>query len=192
MQENDLIRLYELISDNDEAVLLVNKLIAELKELTINNTYDELTKAYNRRILKEEVDYDVVIMCDVDNFKTFNDRYGHDMGDKILVIVSRILKSITRGNDFICRYGGDEFLIVLKKCNLEDAITKLHNIQEQMPSIRNCTKSITLSFGLTEYEEGKTLETAIKEADTALLDSKDEGKNRITVYNKQKIKKRGI
>ncbi len=184
MTESDLRRLYELIADNEEAVTLVNELVKEVKALTIDNAYDELTKAYNRRILKEEVDYDIVIMCDVDNFKKFNDVHGHGVGDKILVLISRLLRSITRGNDFVCRYGGDEFIIVLKKCDVEDAIIKLQAIQQQIPTVKGCDINITLSFGLTAYEEGKTLEAAIGEADEALASSKGEGKNRITVYKK--------
>lgn len=184
MTEFEINKLYKLIEGNDEAIELVNKLMEERSQLLKDSTYDKLTDTYNRRILDNNVDYDIVVMCDVDNFKKFNDSHGHQVGDKVLVIISSLLKSIIRDNDFVCRYGGDEFVLVLKKCSIDDAIIKLQSVQKQIPILNDCDFSITLSFGITKYEQGKTLEEAIGEADLALFDSKEEGRNRITVYEK--------
>lgn len=184
MSDTNIKRLYELIEGNEEAIILLNQLVEERNIFLNASTYDELTKVYNRRVLRNNIDYDIVVMCDVDNFKKFNDSYGHSVGDSVLVHISSLLKSITRDGDFVCRYGGDEFVLILKRCSIDDAVSKLEIIKQQAMSLENFDFGITLSFGLTKYEEGKTLEEAIGEADIALFDSKEDGKNKISVYKK--------
>ena len=184
MTEEEIKRIYELIN-NDELKVLIDKLIKERNNLLNEVTYDVLTKTHNRRILNKETKYDIVIMCDVDNFKEVNDMFGHDAGDKILKTVSELLQSITREGDFVCRYGGDEFVIVLKNCSSSDAKNKLEIVNKEFEGITNLGIGVSLSFGITEYEENKTLEEAIKEADQALYISKNNGKNKISVYKKR-------
>ena len=178
MIENDVKKIYELIGNNIELKKLIDKLVKERNHLLNENTYDVLTKTYNRRILDKETNYDVVVMCDIDNFKEINDSFGHQVGDEILKKVSKLLLSITREDDFVCRYGGDEFIIVLKNCCIIDANNKIEKLKEKL-------NEISLSFGITEYEENKTLAEAIKEADEALYISKNNGKNEISIYKKR-------
>ena len=131
------------------------------------------------------IEYDVIVMCDIDDFKRINDVYGHMVGDKILSLIADRLKKLLSDADIICRYGGDEFIIIFRNTNIDDVTRKIENIKD------NILEQITMSFGLTEYEKDKSIELAIKEADTALYVSKINGKNTITNYsdiqNKKKV-----
>lgn len=178
MTDSYITRIYELIGNDKELKKLIDRLVSERNKLIEEITYDELTQVHNRRILDKETNYDIVVMCDIDNFKEINDSFGHQAGDDILKVVSNLLKTITREDDFVCRYGGDEFVIVLKKCSLIDANNKLEIIKKEL-------NGISLSFGITEYEEGKTLKDALIEADKALYNSKNTGKNKISLYKKR-------
>ena len=181
INNRDIDRIYELV-DNIELKILIDKLV---KSANI----DELTKVSNRRVLNNSINYDVVVMCDIDNFKDINDRYGHIVGDKVLVLVSDVIKTVIRSEDFICRYGGDEFVLVFKDCSTLDICKRLENIKESINNvISEYSIVVTMSFGITEYEKGKELMAAIEEADQALYISKQNGKNRITIF-KEKIKK---
>ena len=159
----------------------------ELKEIIKNLleeiNKDELTNTYNRRILKENLDYDVLAMCDIDNFKMINDIYGHDIGDIVLVYIAKRLKEMIRNTDLICRYGGDEFVIIFKNCSIEDVKERIENIKRSIVK-DDLVVSITLSVGLTEYIPGKELKEAIIEADEALYESKNNGKNKVSIYKK--------
>ena len=189
INDKDIDRMYELV-DNMELKVLIEKLVDERDKLLKIANIDELTMINNRRVLSNDINYDVVVMCDIDNFKGINDKYGHLVGDKILVLVSKVLDSITREEDFVCRYGGDEFTIVLRDCSIEDAIKKMTTIKDKIMCVMyELDIDVTISFGMTEYEEGKLLIDAIDEADKALYKSKLNGKNRITTFDTEKIKK---
>lgn len=189
INDRDIERIYELV-DNMELKILIDKLVSERTRLIKLANIDELTMINNRRALSNDISYDVVVMCDIDNFKGINDKYGHIVGDKVLILVSKIINSITREEDFVCRYGGDEFTIVLRDCSIEDAVNKMKIIKDKIKRIMyELDIDVTISFGITEYEEGKLLTDAIDEADKALYKSKLNGKNRITTFDTEKIKK---
>lgn len=175
-----------------ELTKLVKELLCEVNLLNNNIYKDELTQVYNRRILNDNISYDVLAMCDIDNFKEINDKYGHTIGDKILVEFSKELNSMVRNQDIVCRYGGDEFTILFKDCSTDDILSRIEDIREKVSALGNKQQiNLTVSFGLSEYQDGKTLHDVIVEADKALYESKNQGKNRVTVFSKikEKIKK---
>lgn len=165
--------------NDEELKTLVLKLIDEHNYLENNIKIDTLTGAYNRRILKHIRSFNVIAICDVDNFKTINDTYGHNVGDEVLKGVSNILSSNIRINDYLCRFGGDEFLLIFSEGTEEIISKRMNKIKEELEA----NNLPTISVGLSSYEEGKSLDDVIKEADTALYNSKNLGKNRITSFH---------
>ena len=200
MEKKDdyVLELFNRVKNIDDEVLkqLVYRIIFERNELVECITLDNLTGVYNRRILNQIKDYSAVVMCDVDDFKKINDTYGHDTGDKILKVVARTLTSHTRFDDIVCRYGGDEFIIVFIGCPLEVVYNRMQNIQNSLKDpFRNGSMSISLSVGIASRNNNQTLEESITEADTAMYKSKqlknnNISSNNITIYNGEEIIKK--
>jgi len=157
---------------------------------------DPLTDLYNRRHLELSAERELAratrhgsplsfIMLDVDHFKLFNDNNGHDAGDAVLREVAQVLKRHTRIEDIACRYGGEEFLMVLSGCPLEDAYQKAEAIREAIAQLRvtasgSVLTRITASLGIACYpQHGLRLEDLIRAADSALYKAKDAGRNRV-------------
>lgn len=177
-----IIKKLDTIEDN-ELRELIERLIGERQKLDNTAKLDPLTNLYNRNILNEVISYSAVVMCDVDEFKKANDSFGHDYGDEVLKLVAKTLKANTRSNDIICRYGGDEFLIIFKDCSLDVVVNRMKKIQKDIDSSKNMKSNITLSVGISKYEEKLKLSEAIKRADEALYFSKKSGKKLVTVYD---------
>ena len=189
MINGEIEKMVMLSEDNEELNKLIIKFLKEYKKLEYEILHDSLTGAYNRRILEKEVDYDVVAMCDIDNFKQINDTYGHTTGgDKALSALGELFADNFRGGDFVTRYGGDEFAIVIRKCSMEVAYNKMEIIRKLAKIVLKEVLGYegSISIGLAEYEPGKDLKEAIEEADKALYESKSNGKDRITIYKKEK------
>lgn len=164
----------------------------KLKKLA---SYDDLTDIYNRREgrkqLKKLARYCnrkqrplTVMLIDLDNFKSINDRYGHDSGDRILKKAAKCLSQHSRANDVLCRYGGEEFLIVLPETDIEEAlgIAERHRQALSQLSIEvgnHKTLHITASFGISEMDLNTSEQQLLKQADVALYKAKGLGKNRI-------------
>lgn len=171
----------------------INSYVKKLNQLAIN---DPLTGLYNRYFLDEflKKEFEILkrsggelalILLDIDGFKIFNDRFGHDCGDSILVGLSNLLTENFRKSDIICRYGGDEFLIVMNNSNVQEAQTKCRDLQNLIAD-RNLSCRIdadmppTLSIGIAEFSKDyDNLKDLIKTADQALYLAKEKGKNRI-------------
>lgn len=162
-------------------------LIKEKNELLDFARIDHLTGIYNRRILDSVRRYSVVVMCDIDNFKNINDTYGHDKGDEILKQVAKTLSKNIRFDDVVCRYGGDEFLIIFTGCDEKVVVNRIIEIKKELLRVIPDLK-ISLSSGISSYKAGSTLKDTITEADIALYKSKEKGKNLITVYNEKEMK----
>lgn len=145
--------------------------------------FDSLTHLYNRRILDNIADYDSVILGDIDYFKKINDSYGHLKGDEVLVAIGEILDTYVRDTDVVCRWGGEEFLIILKNCDNEEAYKKAILLKEKISELQEKFGfQITMSFGISNYLFKKPVKEAINEADKALSKSKKNGRNRVTLY----------
>jgi len=190
MKRINLESVYDYLKTLDEKELkkLVIRLLEENELLKKDILIDNLTNIYNRKVLNNRLKYDVLVMCDIDNFKTINDTYGHQTGNALLKIIAKNLSKILRNEDTLLRYGGDEFTILFKNCTMEDIKRKLDKVKENKFSMNDSTVTITMSFGITEYTEGKGLEEAISEADQALYESKKFGKNKVTIYKKENNK----
>ena len=171
-----------------ELVYLVNKLIAEREDLLENINIDQLTGVYNRRILNYINEFSVIVMCDIDDFKKINDSYGHDVGDLALKILAKELYSNIRINDVVCRYGGDEFLIIFNDCNKEVVCERMRKVQEDLKyPFRDKKYEVSISVGIAERENDQSLTEVITNADMALYNSKNNGKNRISLYSNKEL-----
>jgi len=125
-------------------------------------------------------------MLDIDNFKRINDTYGHDVGDLVLKSLAETIKGILRKNDYIIRYGGEEFLILLPNATIDRAIKVAEKIRREIENkkIKIGDKEIkfTVSLGVSEiYTSDRSLQNAIKRADEKLYKAKKKGKNRVEV-----------
>ena len=174
---------------NEENELL-KRLIEERKYLADEFRIDPLTGLFNRRILYKIREIGTVIMLDVDNFKTINDKYGHDVGDKVLKAVGQAISQNIRIGDIGCRVGGDEFMIVFTT-NLYDVIdTRMKKIVDDINNlIQMPERLITLSIGVAFNKENEDLQELMKKADEALYKSKECGKNQITYYESHVLRK---
>jgi len=156
---------------------------------------DGLTGLYNHRIfsqmLKEELSRAIryslplsLVMFDVDDFKHFNDRYGHPDGDKVLVAVAEILRETLRQCDIPFRYGGEEFIVILPETEREPAVLVAERIRQAVEAQSrrhlpgNITHGVTVSVGVASYPlDGETTEGLLKMVDGLLYRAKKEGKN---------------
>ncbi len=175
------------------ANIIIQNLKSQVQTLEMTSTLDPLTKTFNRYALqkhfeelfsKDRITPDLfVVMLDIDDFKNINDRFGHIAGDKILIFISKLLKKALRDGDKVYRYGGEEFIILLNRTDLEGAelvANRLLNLcRQNKPLFQNEQISVTLSLGLTRMHEKDTMDTLIQRADTALYRAKNNGKDRM-------------
>jgi diguanylate cyclase (GGDEF)-like protein len=166
-------------------------------ELRAQALHDPLTGLPNRRYLDEIISREVLranrnnnylgtIIADIDHFKMINDTYGHHVGDLFLVEISRLLERELRGSDFVCRYGGDEFVLVLPGATVVSTEKRAEDIRKKCASIivqhEGNNLSITMSFGIAILPvHGKQWEEIIMKADQALFDAKRIGRDQVMV-----------
>ena len=121
-------------------------------------------------------------MCDIDDFKEINDTYGHDAGDKFLVAVAELFTSGLRGTDYVFRWGGEEFLILLVNADIDVAVRVLDGLRKKVCELKIDAGGTEVSAGITigvTVLEGKTTEDAITECDRLLYEGKNNGKNHV-------------
>ncbi|MDF1719631.1 MAG: GGDEF domain-containing protein [Minwuia sp.] len=135
---------------------------------------------------RDEHESMTLVMCDIDHFKKFNDNYGHQVGDQVLRLVGGILRSSLKGQDIPCRYGGEEFAMILPRTRLQDAAKVAEAIRQAVERKRIVRKStgeaisrVTMSFGVAEFTPGEPGSDLIERADKALYDAKGSGRNRV-------------
>ena len=187
----------EIEVDNKLLYLIIFDEITEsyerIKLLKEEASRDSLTGLFNRRkldkILTKEIEIakylntDLsIIFLDIDHFKKVNDNYGHDIGDEILIDLAKIIEKTTRKNDFLSRWGGEEFMITLQATNIEEAkrlaeklrhVIELHKFSSSI--------NITVSFGVTNYINNESKDNFTKRVDEALYEAKNSGRNKVIV-----------
>ena len=178
-------------------VLEAKRLMETLRESTLR---DAMTGLHNRRFLEESVDTLVgqaqrrkcsmaFLMLDLDYFKMVNDTYGHDVGDAVLKALAKLLKQSVRASDYVIRYGGEEFLILLQETDAADADTVAEKIRAAVADLKVQTSGgilqKTISIGISSFpEDSDTFWQALKFADVALYHAKETGRNRVVRFTK--------
>ncbi|MFI8418219.1 GGDEF domain-containing protein [Serratia sp. NPDC078593] len=177
-----------------EKIRLENEKFSLIKELETSSYLDPLTNIYNRRkffrqcAALDDSSYPLAFcLIDIDNFKVLNDTYGHDVGDRALVAFGELLRGAFRSNDIFCRYGGEEFAVILGHCTLQHARAVMEKLRQQthllqLPLAEGGSVSFTISCGIAEVSHFKQLQTAIKKADEALYFCKKNGKDSIATH----------
>lgn len=175
-----------------------DKLVGKLKGYQDKLYIDPVTDGYNRRYFEDEIrnmqNSAGVAMIDLDDFKLYNDIYGHDMGDQVLCIVADVIKNCIRKTDKLIRYGGDEFLLILSDMVRGTLRGKLLQIQEAIENatIPNCSRlKLTASIGGVISEDGQ-IDEAIAKADQLMYKAKDHKAQVITECDKTIFKKEKI
>lgn len=175
-----------------------DKLVGKLKGYQDKLYIDPVTGVYNRRYFEDEIrnmqNSAGVAMIDLDDFKLYNDIYGHDMGDQVLCIVADVIKNCIRKTDKLIRYGGDEFFLILSDMVRGTLRGKLLQIQEAIENatIPNCPRlKLTASIGGVISEDGK-IDEAIAKADQLMYKAKDHKAQVITECDKTIFKKEKI
>ncbi|MGD2030689.1 MAG: diguanylate cyclase [Desulfobacterales bacterium] len=190
--EELLLRLKKVLK-NRELVKDRDRVLRKLEKLAIT---DGLTKLYNLRHFYNQLEVEIgrcsryghslaLLLLDIDNFKMYNDTYGHLEGDKVLIKLSQTIKSCLRTMDSAYRYGGEEFTVILPETKGEEAKNVANRIRTAVESERffpepDKVVTITISIGLTEYFKDEQLSTLIKRADEAMYHSKAKGRNTIS------------
>ncbi|MDD5248419.1 MAG: diguanylate cyclase [Rhodocyclaceae bacterium] len=178
-------------------VLEAKRLTETLRE---SNLRDPMTGLHNRRFLEESVDTLIAqaqrhkmpmafMMLDLDYFKMVNDSYGHDAGDSVLKALSRVLTDSVRSSDYVIRYGGEEFLILLQETDAAAAVDVAEKIRAAVEDLKvqvaGGLLQKTISIGISGYPaDSDTFWQAVKYADVALYHAKDTGRNRVVRFTK--------
>ena len=186
--------LKSLINARDKWELLREKERLQ-KELAHMAMYDALTDILSRRALLEQAEVErqrtmrykrdiSLLMIDIDHFKKVNDTYGHLIGDIVLREVAQALKKQTRRSDFVGRYGGEEFLVILPETSLDKALILAEKLRRQVSELTipvdgQVLKDITVSIGAAEYEDDPNIDEFINRSDKWLYTAKKNGRNQV-------------
>jgi len=168
----------------EKALVLVKKESKKdfLTNLASRRALDEELKKIESGYKRYKIDYSVCFV-DIDHFKMVNDTYGHDAGDIVLAALGKILKKFTRESDFVGRYGGEEFLMVLPNTHLQNAVEFANKIKDIIANFKFLYKNdridVKVSIGVSERKNNKSLEETIKKADNMLYKAKQNGRNRV-------------
>jgi diguanylate cyclase (GGDEF)-like protein len=183
---------------DDAAIAVANLRLRE--KLHHQSIRDGLTKLFNRRYMEEFLELEIqramrgesevaVVMIDVDHFKKFNDTYGHNAGDAVLRAVARALQKGVRAADVACRYGGEEFTLILSNATEEEAVRRCEDLRAAIEALAveeqgQSLPGITVSMGIALYPKHATeAEALVRAADTALYAAKEAGRNRVMIAN---------
>lgn len=175
--------------DWQKEIINLNRLLEEASRT------DELTGVTNRRDMNEKLVEEIarfkqnnrpfsLIMGDIDHFKRINDTYGHDCGDTVLKEITNLMVTMTKEQDKVSRWGGEEFLFMLPETPLEKGRFVAERLRKEIENLTieydNKSVQVTMSFGIVEYNGSQNLPECLKEADTKLYISKQRGRNCIS------------
>lgn len=186
-------KLVQTIAEQAALALSGLKLRRVLRDAAIR---DPLTGLFNRRYMEETFSRELarcvrngrplaVVMIDVDHFKSFNDRHGHDVGDLVLKQAGVLMRSMIRAEDIVCRLGGEEFLIIMPDADLECAMRRSHSLKDQFGAMSinhngGPIEAVTISVGVASTESaGYTAEALMHAADQCLYMAKNQGRNHV-------------
>jgi diguanylate cyclase (GGDEF)-like protein len=191
-------RLFAATVAEHVALALANLRLREtLKSQSIR---DPLTGLFNRRYIEETLERELrraerrqapvsIVMFDIDHFKRFNDTHGHLAGDALLRALGEFLQANFRGEDIVCRYGGEEFVLILPEAPMEATARRAEVLRERVkvlhvPHRGALLGGVTLSLGIAEFpRHGATTETLLRAADAALYQAKSGGRDRVICYS---------
>lgn len=175
----------------------IDSLRKQLEQVKEESKTDTLTGISNRKAFDATLEHSILtsrednkpfslLLLDIDHFKLFNDNYGHLIGDKVLRYVAASLKRSVKGSDFVARFGGEEFVIILPGTNISGAMTVAEQIREAISSGKLTDKgtdesygTLTISIGVTQFRVSDLSNELIERADKALYLAKNRGRNRV-------------
>jgi diguanylate cyclase (GGDEF)-like protein len=192
---DDDLRYLSLLAHQTVTQIANIRLCEKLSSLAVT---DALTGVFNHRFFQEGLNVEILraarykhslslIIFDIDGFKNYNDRYGHLEGDRVLKNVAQEIRKNVRQVDIICRYGGDEFVVILPSTHTKGAKFVAEKVRNSVSTLdllnveNHKVIRVTLSGGVAEFKEGMSKEQLINLADRALYSAKSEGKNKICV-----------
>jgi diguanylate cyclase (GGDEF)-like protein len=165
-----------------------------LRQAERNAVTDALTGLGNRHWMKEMFEREILraehgekslclMMIDVDNFKLFNDQYGHIAGDRVLLAVADALREHLRPTDLIARFGGDEFAALLPSIELQQAQQTAERLRTRVAGLSppSLSMAITISVGITSRMPDDDLASLVQRADAAMYDAKERGRNQVSI-----------
>ncbi|MEZ5839668.1 MAG: diguanylate cyclase [Hyphomicrobiales bacterium] len=173
----------------------IDELQQNLEAIRFESLTDPLTTLANRKCFDLSIDRELaqasetgeplsLLLTDIDHFKKFNDTWGHQTGDQVLRLVALALKQNVKGRDVACRYGGEEFAVILPKTNSEQAVAVAEHIRTAVMSKELVKRStgenlgrITISIGAATFREGDTVQSLIERSDSCLYAAKRGGRN---------------
>lgn len=188
----------EMSNELKKAKSKIADLTAKLEKSIAESITDPLTQVMNRKGLINDLENiieigeskklsTVLMMIDADNFKSLNDTYGHVAGDKVLYFMGQSIKSIIRTGDQVYRYGGEEFAVILNRCEDDQAFSIADKIRSKIEHSHliyaGKTIQITVSIGVTIHHLKDSIEDFISRADTALYQAKQNGKNKTVLFD---------
>lgn len=194
-------RLAEVLAEQVALALGNLKLRETLRNQSI---CDPLTGLFNRRYMEESLEREfsranrrkscvAIVMMDIDHFKQFNDTFGHQAGDALLRTLGELLKRSTRGQDIACRYGGEEFVLVLTDSNPAGALQRAEILRQQVKQLGveyagQLLGSVSVSMGVALFpEHGTNMADVLRASDQALYAAKREGRDRVSVWTAEAV-----
>lgn len=187
--------IFDVIVSELKLLFRIKKLYEQTKHLAIT---DFLTQLHNRRQFDITIEHEfaratrylsplTLCLIDIDHFKNINDTYGHKVGDDVLCAIANLIKKIFRKSDYVFRYGGEEFMVVLPEATVNNAYSPVERLRQEIAKLEfangNSKFNVTASFGIADNcVDAMTFEQLIKNTDIALYKAKNSGRNRVVIY----------